>query len=76
MISAQPYQPYFNYSLSCDVNITGFVMKNTHNDMLNDAGTKAYKITDLSTNSTIVESTLPSSQYLVRFIFVMKRSVH
>jgi hypothetical protein len=47
------------------VNITGFVMRNTHADIYNDAGTRAYQIVDLSNDLTIVNSSLPNAQNLV-----------
>jgi hypothetical protein len=59
-------QPYFKYSLNCDTNITGFLLRNTHNDVYNDAGTRAYQIVDLASNFTITQSTLQNPQSLVR----------
>ncbi len=58
-------QPYFNYSLNCATNITGFLLRNTHNDVYNDAGTRVYQIVDPATNFTITQSTLQNPQSLV-----------
>ena len=57
--------PSFNYNLSCEVNITGFILRNTHNDIYNDAGTRAYAIIDAITNTTITRSISPNPQNLV-----------
>ena len=59
--------PYFNYSLPCDVEATGFILRNTHNDIANDAGTR--ELTILSdTNSSDVLITLDNPQNMVRVI--------
>ena len=45
--------------------MTSFILRNTHNDMYNDAGTRAYDIQDLRNNMTLAESTSPNPKNLV-----------
>ena len=58
--------PYFNYSHSCPVYATDFIIRNTHDDYANDAGIRAYTIVDLTSNSTVVTATSENAQNMVR----------
>ncbi len=57
--------PHFNYSLPCPVNATGFIIRNTHDDIDHDAGTKGFTILDLISKKTVVNATLGNIQNMV-----------
>ena len=42
-----------NYTLPCDVQATGFIIRNTHNDFANNAGTRDYTIVNYATNFSV-----------------------
>jgi hypothetical protein len=57
--------PHFNYSLPCPVNATGFIIRNTHDDVDHDAGTRGFTILDLISKKTVVNATLGNIQNMV-----------